>query len=616
MTASNRNPLLRYGAVVCFIGTLVFIACDRPVRLGDRDYPANELVAPAGNGDIHRRHARSKRYMIATDAPEASEAGVEVYEAGGNIVDAAVAVSFAISVVRPHSTGLGGGGFLVMHLNAGDQESSGPQTLAFDFRERAPALATRNMYLQPDGTPEERSSLDGLRAVGVPGTVAGLLQLHAQYGRLSRAQVIAPALRLARDGFRVYPDLHDAIESNADRMDATMRSVFLPDGNPPAIDTLLRQPDLANTLEILAQDGASALYTKNGKLAIAIDTYMQRNGGLIRASDLSAYQVYRSAPLWSDYRDYRIATMPPPSSGVFILSMLHMLEQRDLNALYQNNRSGFYHYLTEVLRRGYRDRTELGGDPHFTRIPIDRLLDPARAEQLAADINMEEATPSADLELRTNRQPLVESMHTTHFSIMDADGNAIASTQSVNTSFGSGSMAPGTGMVLNNTMDDFSKAPGVPNAYGLIGGEANSIQAGKTPLSSMSPTIVFQKDSDGSLRTYLALGAPGGSRIITSILHTLIYQLDLNMHPYAAVARGRIHHQFLPDRVWVEKAAMPASGDDAPEALAEFGRLGHQVESIESTGSKVFSVTRTSDSLIGVSDPRGDGEPRGEPGNR
>lgn len=589
-----------------------------------------QLRAPKIGGSPERYWSRGKQYMIASDAPEASRAGVAMYAAGGNAVDAAIAVSFAISVVRPQSTGLGGGGFLLVHL------AKSNQTIAYDFRERAPAAATRDMYLDEAGNIVKGASLNGARAVGVPGMVAGLVEVHRRHGSLPLATVIAPALSLARDGFPVYPDLHKMIQRVRGSMDATMREVFVPGGQVPAVGANLKQTDLARALETIAKNGAAPMHSQTGAIARDLAAYMRANDGVVTAADLAGYRVRAAQPLWGEYRGHKIAIMPPPSSGVFILEMLGMLETRDLRALsdrYGDNPYGrpaqYEHFLAEVFRRGYADRARLGGDPAFFPVPSDLLTSPEYARERAADIAADEAGVSEELsypESVRNAAPgafvnsggRTESTETTHFSILDSRGDAVASTQSVNVIFGARVMLPGWGIVLNDTMDDFSAAPDQPNAYGLVGREANAIAAGKTPLSSMSPAIVFARPgeriwdgrqatpvAEGQLRPRLVLGSPGGSRIITAILHTIVNDIDFALHPYAAVARGRIHHQYLPDTLYF--ADSPAGRGRVQELEA----LGHTVADSRWQG-KVFAVRADAAGFVGVSDPRGDGQPLGD----
>ena len=574
------------------VAMLVLVSC-RPATLDldGRAYPLFDLYSPEGSPD--RYHATANGFMIATDAPEASQAGAAMSAAGGNIVDAAVAVSFAISVVRPQSTGLGGGGFLLLHL------ADEGRTLSFDFRERAPLAATRDLYQDRNGNVDARSSLFGSRAVAVPGTVAGLVELHERFGSLPLEVVLEPARKLAAEGFIMYADLAGAIAQAESDMDAGMRAVFLPDGRPPEVGERFLQPDLAVTIERIGRTGRDGFY--EGPVAQALVDYMAATGGLITRADLDQYEVRSGPALLGDYNGYRIATMPPPSSGVFILNMLSMLARTNPRETYARDKAEYYHMLIEVFRRGYQDRARYGGDPLFVDVPVSHLLSDEYISGRLAAIDHRHATPSESLE--GVGAVAVESRETTHFSILDRNGNAIASTQSVNYRLGARVMIPGTGVVLNDTMDDFSAAPGVPNVYGLVGGQANAIAGGKTPLSSMSPTIVFERENPQQVR--MVLGAPGGSRIITSIIETILNDIEMDMHAYASVARARLHHQYLPDRVFFERGAM------GPGVRALLEERGHRLELVPAIGAKVFLVRRDGDRLIGASDPRGDGQPLG-----
>ena len=628
---------------IAFVLPLAFAYCHRQVDIENElsDTTAYEAISsaqlrsPKLAPGAERYWSRGKQYMIASDAPEASRAGAAMYAAGGNAVDAAIAVSFAVSVVRPQSTGLGGGGFMLVHL------AKRKQTIAYDFRERAPAAADRDMYLDENGKIIKGASLNGARAVGVQGMIAGLVEIHRRHGSLPLADVIAPALSLARDGFPVYEDLHKMIirMRSSIEADPAMSAVFLPGGRVPAVGEFLVQSDLARTLEAIARGGAAPMHSRTGAIAKDLAAYMRDAGGIVTAEDLAAYRVGAGGPLWGEYRGHKIAIMPPPSSGVFILEMLGMLETRDLRALYQrdyqNNPYGrpaqYEHFLAEVFRRGYADRAKLGGDPAFFPVPADLLKSKAYARERAADIALDEAgeskalkfpeavraaAPDAFVLQNGGRRP--ESRETTHFSILDSRGDAVSSTQSVNVIFGARVMLPGWGLVLNDTMDDFSAAPDEPNAYGLVGGEANAIAPGKTPLSSMSPTIVFAKPGEalwngraatavqaGELRPRLVLGSPGGSRIITAILHTIVNDIDFRLHPYASIARGRIHHQFLPDKLFF--ADSPAGRG----RIAELEALGHHVADSR-WQAKVFAVRADAAGFVGVADPRGDGQPVGD----
>ncbi|EMO64430.1 gamma-glutamyltransferase [Leptospira borgpetersenii serovar Pomona str. 200901868] len=560
---------------------LLFSCRETSLTIEGKRISTDLLVTPS-HGKTHVDYfSESKNLMIATDSPEATQAGIEVGLLGGNVVDVAVATSFAISVTRPHSTGLGGGGFLILYL----KEFSEP--IAFDFRERAPNAASRDMYKKK---PKEDSLL-GFRAVGVPGNVAGLVQIQKRYGKLSLKTVISPAIRLAEKGFPMYPDLQSAIQKSSKDMDQEMKGIFLPGGRVPELKSILVQKDLANSLKLISETGEKEFY--HGKIADAITTAMKANGGLITSQDLSDFKVIEKKTLKTKYRDYTIYTMPPPSSGIHLLTMLSMLEKEPLKEMYEKDPALYYHFVTEVMRRGYADRAVFGGDSAFTRIPVDRLLSKKYAEEKISDFDPKIASSSSSFLKTLNFG--VESPQTTHISVMDREGNSVSTTQSINFRFGASVVAPGTGIVLNDTMDDFSRAPGEPNVYGLIGAEANSILPKKTPLSSMSPTIVFK-----GKEPFLTTGAPGGAYIINAVLQSLVYNLDFNLTLYESVARGRIHHQLFPDAVFIEKSVNERNVFDGLSSKKHDIRIAPNF-------AKLFSVKRENGMLYGASDPRGEG---------
>ncbi|WP_061220764.1 gamma-glutamyltransferase [Leptospira borgpetersenii] len=560
---------------------LLFSCRETSLTIEGKRISTDLLVTPS-HGKTHVDYfSESKNLMIATDSPEATQVGIEVGLLGGNVVDVAVATSFAISVTRPHSTGLGGGGFLILYL----KEFSEP--IAFDFRERAPNAASRDMYKKK---PKEDSLL-GFRAVGVPGNVAGLVQIQKRYGKLSLKTVISPAIRLAEKGFPMYPDLQSAIQKSSKDMDQEMKGIFLPGGRVPELKSILVQKDLANSLKLISETGEKEFY--HGKIADAITTAMKANGGLITSQDLSDFKVIEKKALKTKYRDYTIYTMPPPSSGIHLLTMLSMLEKEPLKEMYEKDPALYYHFVTEVMRRGYADRAVFGGDSAFTRIPVDRLLSKKYAEEKISDFDPKIASSSSSFLKTLNFG--VESPQTTHISVMDREGNSVSTTQSINFRFGASVVAPGTGIVLNDTMDDFSRAPGEPNVYGLIGAEANSILPKKTPLSSMSPTIVFK-----GKESLLTTGAPGGAYIINAVLQSLVYNLDFNLTLYESVARGRIHHQLFPDAVFIEKSVNERNVFDGLSSKKHDIRIAPNF-------AKLFSVKRENGMLYGASDPRGEG---------
>ncbi|EQA63116.1 gamma-glutamyltransferase [Leptospira alexanderi] len=560
---------------------LLFSCRETPLTIEGKRVSTDLLVSPS-HGKKHVDYfSESKNLMIATDSPEATQAGIEVGSLGGNVVDVAVATSFAISVTRPHSTGLGGGGFLILYL----KEFSEP--IAFDFRERAPNAASRDMYKKK---PKEDSLL-GFRAVGVPGNVAGLVQIQKRYGKLSLKTVISPAIRLAEKGFPMYPDLQSAIQKSSKDMDQEMKGIFLPGGKVPELKSILVQKDLANSLKLISETGEKEFY--HGKIADAITTAMKANGGLITSQDLSDFKVIEKKTLKTTYRDYTIYTMPPPSSGIHLLTMLSMLEKESLKETYEKDPALYYHFVTEVMRRGYADRAVFGGDSAFTKIPVNRLLSKKYAEEKISDFDPKIASSSSSFLKTLNFG--AESPQTTHISVMDREGNSVSTTQSINFRFGASVMAPGTGIVLNDTMDDFSRAPGEPNVYGLIGAEANSILPKKTPLSSMSPTIVFK-----GKESFLTTGAPGGAYIVNAVLQSLVYNLDFNLTLYESVARGRIHHQLFPDAVFIEKSVNERNVFDGLSSKKHDIRIAPNF-------AKLFSVKRENGMLYGASDPRGEG---------
>jgi gamma-glutamyltranspeptidase/glutathione hydrolase len=496
--------------------------------------------------------ARGARGAVVTAEPHATAVGLEVLANGGNAVDAAVAVALALAVTHPQAGNLGGGGFLVLRMADG-------RTAALDFRERAPAKAHADMYLRADGSVDTDKVQYGATAAGVPGSPAGLLHALQKYGTRSLATVAAPAIRLAREGFAVdqflAEDLADA-KAELGRF-ASSRAVFFRDGEPLRQGDVLVQPDLAATLERFAAKGLDGFY--GGRTAECIAAVMERDGGFVTRADLAAYAVRERDVLRTSYRGHEVLGMPPPSSGgVALAQMLTMLARFDVRELGFGG-SSHVHLLTEVMRRAYADRSRWLGDPDHWAVPVAGLVSAEYCEQLAASID------------RTKKSAVVagtppgakDSDDTTHFSVVDKDGNAVACTTTINSTFGSALVVDGAGFLLNNEMDDFSCKPGVPNQFGLVGGKANAIAPGKRMLSSMTPTIVTK---DGELR--LVLGAPGGGRIITAVLQVLMNVVDHRMGLEQAVRAPRVHHQWLPDEVVWEALAMPR---DVRDALAAKG---------------------------------------------
>lgn len=561
------------------------------------------FVAPASRADEASSFVTTAQHgMVAAANPAASEAGAEMLRRGGNAIDAAVATSFAISVLRPQSTGIGGGGFLLLYLaDRGD-------SIAIDFRERAPLRASRDMFIR-DGEAVPDLSRTGPLAVAVPGLVAGLVDVQQRYGSMPLADVMQPAIRLADEGFPVYPHLARAIAYRADTLRASpaTEAVYFREGQALQAGDLFVQHDLADTLRAIAEDGKAAFYT--GRVAEAIVDHMQAIGGLLTRDDLDRYRVIDRTPVTGTFRGAQVYSMPPPSSGVLLVQMLNVLSGFSVQKLGFRSPASV-HVLTETMRRAFRDRARHLGDSDFVDVPVGRLVSPIYADELRAEIDVEAATPSAGAPSDRNAGPL-ESTSTTHLSVVDAHGNAVATTQTVNLYFGSGVMVPGTGILLNDEMDDFSAQPDKPNAFGLVGlGEANAIAPQKTPLSSMSPTIVTR---DG--RVELVVGGPGGSRIISSVLQVVLNVVAHRMSLPDAVGAPRIHHQWFPDTLYLEV-------HDVPEAVTLADRLratGHTVEIVEWAPGKrsrfgnvqAVHVDPQSGLMTGVSDPRGEGEPRG-----
>lgn len=533
--------------------------------------------------------AAGEKGMVASAHPEASAAGVAMLRQGGNAVDAAVATAFALAVVEPYASGIGGGGFALVRM--GDE-------LAFlDFREVAPARAHRDMYLR-DGAAVRELSLDGPLAVAVPGAVAGYLELHRRWGKLPRAAVLAPAIRLAREGVVVDERYRAYARHRAPvlRRDPEAAAIFLHEGEVPALGWKLRQPALAKTLEILAEEGPAAFY--EGPIARAIAADMQERGGLLDLEDLRSYRVRERPPLLGSFRGHAIATAPPPSAGgVVVLSVLNAMETLPADLPWRDVRA--LHLYIEASKRAYADRMRLG-DPDFVQVPVQELVSKERARAWVEAVG-HDATPSASIAVPQGSTPAVEGEHTSHLSVVDAEGNAVSLTTTINTPFGAAIVAKGTGILLNNEMDDFASAPGVPNAYGIVGSEANAIAPGKVPLSSMSPTIVFGGPTpDAPVR--LVVGSPGGSRIPTTVIQVVLNHLVHGAPIDVALAQGRIHHQHLPEEVFVEPFALDAT------TIGLLRLRGHRiVEGGTWSNATAIAVDPETGLRTGAADPRGVG---------
>ncbi len=522
--------------------------------------------------------------MVASQNAIASAVGAEILAQGGNAVDAAVAVGFSLAVVLPRAGNIGGGGFMLLYLADTDE------TVAIDYREMAPPRATRDMFLDSDGNVDPVRARFSHLSSGVPGTVAGLHAAHDRYGSLPWRQLLAPAIRLAERGFIVSHDLATLLASRRDQLgsNAASRGYFYKDnGEPYVAGERFRQRDLARTLKLIARKGPDAFY--RGAIAEKIVADMQANGGLIDAAALAAYQPRFREPLRGTYRGFDIVTMPPSSGGgVHVIQMLNVLEHFPV-ADFGPGSADNVHLLTETMKLAYADRSKHLGDMDFYDVPVDWLMSKAYAKELAEGIDMQRARPSSQISPGVAARP--ESPDTTHFSVMDRYGNAVANTYTLNFSYGSGISVPGAGFLLNNEMDDFAAKPGVPNAFGLTGGEANAIHAGKRPLSSMTPTLVLK---DG--RPWLATGSPGGSQIITSVLQMLVNVIDHGMNIADATDVPRMHHQWLPDLLKLESGF-------SPDTIEKLEDRGHTLEVTEAMGS-LQSVMYRDDLFRGASDPR------------
>lgn len=529
----------------------------------------------------------SRYGMVVSASDLASQIGADILAQGGNAVDAAVAVGFALAVTYPSAGNIGGGGFMLVYLAEDDR------VVAIDFREMAPAASSRDMYLDAQGEVQNEVVRFGHLASGVPGTVAGFHHALTKYGTLSWADVIAPAIQLAAEGYPVNRHLSEKFKFYSARLlksAASRQAFFKPGGAPYETGEILHQPDLAWTLGEIAAHGRDGFY--KGEVADKIVAEMEEGGGIITLQDLANYKVIERTPVEGSYRGHRIVSMPPPSSGgVHIIQMLNILENFDLKAAGQGSAKSI-HLIAEAMRLAYADRSEHLGDPDFYDVPVEWLISKEYAGELAASIPLNKARSSDDV--RPGVAPVPESPDTTNLVVMDVAGNVAATNYTINLSFGSGVTVSGAGFLLNDEMDDFSAKPGAPNAFGLLGKEANAILPGKRPLSSMTPTIVFR---DG--KPFLATGGAGGSKIITAVLQTIINAIDFEMNIADAKHAPRIHHQWYPDVLNLERGI-------SPDTIAILRGMGHQVKTPNYTGL-VQSATSHDGYFFGVSDPRAGG---------
>ncbi len=540
--------------------------------------PAQGQVATTG-APVSARHG-----MVVAQEARAARIGVEVLEKGGNAVDAAVATGFALAVTYPKAGNIGGGGYMVIHLAERGVD------IAIDYRETAPAATTRDIFLDERGEADPRKSRDSALAIGVPGTVSGLALAHQRFGsgRFTLAELIAPAIKLAREGFAIEDDNADSLpraRARLARWPSSAKIFLKPDGSALAAGDTLVQRDLADTLEAIAKGGPRAFY--EGPIAGKIADAVEAAGGIMTREDLKTYRPLLRRPVRGTYRGHRIVSMPPSSSGgVVLIEMLNILDGYKLGDLGEADR---IHLMIEAMRRAYADRATFMGDPEAVQMPLRRLTSKRYAATLRAGIDPERATPSS--EIRDDVVAPREGDNTTHFSVIDGYGNAVANTYTLNFSYGVGLVAEGTGVLLNNELDDFAAKPRAPNAYGLLGGDANAPGPGKRPLSSMSPTIVLRNG-----RPFLVTGSPGGSRIITAVLNVIVNVIDRKLPIADAVAAPRIHHQWSPDLVNVERG-LPREVIDALQALGHKLREGPPRTSAN-------SILVTPQGFVGAADPR------------
>ncbi len=516
------------------------------------------LLAITGAASAQIHPFSSDGGMVVSDSKIASDVGAKILDQGGNAVDAAIATGFALAVTHPEAGNIGGGGFMVVRMANGEK-------LAIDFREMAPAAASRDMYLDENGDVVPRRSTVGRLAAGVPGAVAGYWEAHKKYGTMEWSDLLEPAVRLAAEGYvltenraRIYRNR----QSSFRQFPETFRT-FNRSGNPYKEGDVFVQADLAKTLERIRDNGRDGFYA--GETARLLEADAKKNGGLFTEEDLANYKAVLREPLVGSYRGHEVISMPPPSSGgIALLQMLGMLERFDLSE-FEPESAPYIHLVVETMKRAFADRAEHLGDPDFSPVPVKSLLNGSYLAGLARGINPDKATPSSEISaLKVSPQ---EGENTTHYSVVDQDGNAVSTTTTLNTSFGALVIPEGLGFFLNNEMDDFTSKPGVPNTYGLIQGEANSIAPGKRPLSSMTPTIVVK---DG--QTLLVTGSPGGPTIINTVMHSILNVVDHRMTVQQAVSVPRFHHQWLPDRIRWERFGISL------ETRTRLQELGHALE--------------------------------------
>lgn len=529
----------------------------------------------------------AKHGMVASQETLASRTGVEILKQGGNAVDAAVAVAFSLAVTLPRAGNIGGGGFMLVHI------AKENKTIAIDYREMAPSKAKKNIFLDENGDAVEKLSREHGLAVGVPGTVMGMSLALEKYGTMTLAQVTAPAIKMAQEGISITPDLAQSLAGLKRRMaqwPTTAAIFYKADGSDYQVDDILKQPELAHSLSLIAEKGTKGFY--EGETATKLINAVKEAGGIMTLDDLKNYKVVEREPVRGEYRGYEVVSMPPPSSGgVHIIEMLNVLQQFPIDKL-GHNTAQTIHLMAETMKYAYSDRSEYLGDPDFYKVPVRALTSKDYAQKIASQIAVNKATPSA--EIKPGKLAPYESDQTTHFSVVDKWGNAVSNTYTLNFSYGSGLVAKGTGILLNNEMDDFSAKPGVPNGYGLVGGDANAVEGNKRPLSSMSPTIVMK---DG--KPFLVTGSPGGSRIITTTQQIIMNVIDHGLNIAEASNAARVHHQWQPDELRVESSFNR-------DTISLLEAKGHKVK-VQSAMGSTQSIMVTEQGIFGASDPRHSG---------
>ncbi|HAY44671.1 MAG TPA: gamma-glutamyltransferase [Gammaproteobacteria bacterium] len=575
----SAKPQKTYTATAALLASLLWL----PISLHAQG-PAADSTAILRSA-VYNHPVVDSQGMVVTQNAIASKVGAQILASGGNAVDAAVATGFALAVALPRAGNIGGGGFMLVYL------SEQNQTIAIDYREKAPAAAHRDLYLDANDEIIPDDSRFTHRAAGVPGTVAGLHHALINYGTMAWTDVVAPAIELAKAGIIVSSDLADNLTRAKRRLgknQASLKKFYKDNESNYQVGDLFQQPDLAQTLERISAEGPKGFYT--GRTAELIVADMQAHDGLITIDDLANYQAIEREPVHGNYRGHEIVSMPPPSSGgIHIIQMLNVLENFDLNATGYGS-ALYINRMAEVMKYAYADRSVHLGDPDFYEVPQEWLLNKTYAKEIAGKIVAGKATPSN--EILPGKPDNYESPDTTHFSIMDSKGNAVANTYTLNFSYGSGITIPGTGMLLNNEMDDFSSKPGVANAFGLLGDTANEIQPQKRPLSSMTPTFVFK---DG--KPWFVTGSPGGSRIISAVLQQIVNVIDFGMNSADSAAQPRIHHQWQPDRLQLEPGF-------SPDTIHLLEAMGYDVQSVSRTWGAVQNIVSHNGMFFGGADPR------------